>query len=395
MPIRVRKSGKLEWRFTVDGHQYSGVTDLDDTTRNRTAVQRIEAKKRELVLEGRASELRLQIQPFSSAADQFIEWAKGEYRDHPNSWKRIRGSMASAKVMFGRQPLSSLACDSGAIEDYKAWRRTKYEVREVTLRHDLHALSLLFQYGEKHNWCRGNPIRLVEIPSDADAVRINVLSKSAELAYFTACEILRNEKLKHKRTKEARGLQDIWDLHKLMVQQGCRPEELRSLEQIDVDLEHGRFIIRAGKSTAAQRTLQMRVDSRPIFARRMQMPGRWVFPSGEPGQRIGQHQRLHAAVLKRSGVLCVPYDFRHTFASRAANDEGMPLGILASIMGHANLRSIMKYVHTSQEQMDREMIRLDAPRSSAGPVPTGPNREETGKIGTEREVPTAASKRLN
>jgi hypothetical protein len=107
-----------------------------------------------------------------------------------------------------------------------------------------------------------------------------------------------------------------------------------------------------------------------------------VFPRvGNPGQHIGQHQRLHAAVVKRSGVHCVPYDFRHTFASRAANEESVPLPILVAIMGHSNLRSIMKYVHTSQEQMDREtLLNSDAflslpifPVSSLfGPAATGP-----------------------
>lgn len=143
-----------------------------------------------------------------------------------------------------------------------------------------------------------------------------------------------------------------------------------------------------------QANLRMRADARLIFTRRLQTPGRWVFPATDPGRHIGQHQRLHAAVVKRSGVFCVPYDFRHTFASRAANDEGMPLAILAKIMGHANLRSIMKYVHTSQEHMDREMVRLDA-RSSAGPVTTGPNGEEKGKAGIEQKVPSTAPNLLN
>jgi len=90
-------------------------------------------------------------------------------------------------------------------------------------------------------------------------------------------------------------------------------------------------------------------------------PGRWVFPSAKnPWRHIGQHQRLHAAVVKRSKVSCVPYDFRHTFASRAANVENVPLPVLASIMGHANLRSIMKYVHVQQNDMDREILRLDS-----------------------------------
>lgn len=94
--------------------------------------------------------------------------------------------------MFGKRPLSSVTL--GDLEDYKSWRRTVHKVREITLRHDLHALSLLFQYGQKHNWCRSNPVREVKIPSDQDAVRINVLSRAQEEAYFAAVESLRLKK---------------------------------------------------------------------------------------------------------------------------------------------------------------------------------------------------------
>ena len=100
MPIRVRPSGKLEWRFEVDVHVYSKTTGLEDIKRNRSKAQRVEAKMRELVLDGGASELHLQVQPFDSAAEQFIEWCKGEYRDHSNSWERLRTSMTGAKIFF-------------------------------------------------------------------------------------------------------------------------------------------------------------------------------------------------------------------------------------------------------------------------------------------------------
>src|SRR4051794_18538634 len=99
MPIRAR-NGKLEWRFEVNGHEYSHITDLEDTIRNRIRAQRLEAEARRLVLEGRGAELRLQVQPFNSATEAFAKWAEGEYRAHPNSWKRLLGSMTSAKVFF-------------------------------------------------------------------------------------------------------------------------------------------------------------------------------------------------------------------------------------------------------------------------------------------------------
>src|ERR1019366_9941796 len=128
MPIRNR-NGKLEWRFKVSGHEYSHITDLADTPRNRTAAQRMEADARRLVLSGRYSEIRTLVEPFNSAAESFETWARGEYAGHPNSCKRISVSMTSAKVMFGRRPIHSIT--RGDIEDYKSLRRGTHKVREV------------------------------------------------------------------------------------------------------------------------------------------------------------------------------------------------------------------------------------------------------------------------
>ncbi len=72
------------------------------------------------------------------------------------------------------------------MNDYKAWRRIEHEVREITIRHDLLALSKAFGYFIDHNWARENPVPYVEIPSDRDAVRIHVLTRAEETLYFEA-----------------------------------------------------------------------------------------------------------------------------------------------------------------------------------------------------------------
>ena len=362
MPIRNR-NGKLEWRFKVSGHEYSHITDLADTPRNRTAAQRMEAEARRLVLVGQESELRRQVEPFSSAAESFEKWAMGEYASHPNSWKRISVSMTSAKVMFGRRPLHSIT--RGDIEDYKSLRRRTHKVREVTIRHDLHALSLLFQYGAKHNWCQRNPVREVEIPSDADAQRCNVLSPADEMRHFGAIEALLVEKTAKRRTKELRGLKDIRDLSVLMLNQGCRPEELRELRQEHVDLERGLLTIQRGKSNAARRVLPITAASRSVLTSRLQTPGIWVFPSRKyPERHIGQAQRLWGTVTKKAGLLMVMYDLRHTFATRAV-ERGVDLPKLMAILGHANLRSIMRYVHMTALHLAAGMRQFESASESA------------------------------
>jgi site-specific recombinase XerD len=63
--------------------------------------------------------------------------------------------MTSLKEFFRKQPLHTITV--GQIQDYMAWRRGM-DIKEVSLRRDLHALSPLFKYGMAHNWCRDNPV---------------------------------------------------------------------------------------------------------------------------------------------------------------------------------------------------------------------------------------------
>jgi integrase len=209
----------------------------------------------------------------------------------------------------------------------------------------------------KHNWCKANPVREVEMPSDADAQRCNVLSPADEGKLYGAIDVLLAENVAKKRTKEVRGLQDIRDLSILMLNQGCRPEELRQLGKANVDLAAGIMGIEQGKSKAARRMLPLLLASRDALAPRMQTEGPWVFP-GRGGKHIGHHQRLWGSVIKKAGLSIVMYDLRHTFATRAI-ERGVALPKLMAILGHANLRSIMRYVHISQEHITEGMRRFE------------------------------------
>jgi integrase len=403
MPIRSRE-GNWHYRFQVDGRTYSAKTDLVATERNRTAAMRVEAKARELVLSGRAHELKLQVKPFSDAARDFLVWADGEYTTHPATAKRLRTSFVSLSAFFGNAPLSSIL--RGHVNDFKAWRRKEHGVREITIRHDLHALSKAFGYFVDHNWARENPVKGVEIPSDKDAVRIHVLSAAEEALYFEA----------------AKRFPALYDLGRLMLKQGCRPEEILELQVADIDLERSRLTIRAGKSRSARRQLRLSVESREICARRvMAATSRWMFEGKIPGSRLAKLNGRHTDTLnalatckcshsrdqQEDSVGCscgckkfdevsrmafVLYDLRHTFATRAA-EAGMPVATLASILGHGDLRSVSKYVHVRQDAKDRAMDALEEVQniseekrsSSFRPVDGAERRDSSGSSRTSRE----------
>jgi integrase len=170
------------------------------------------------------------------------------------------------------------------------------------------------------------------------------------------------------------------------------------LESKDVDLERNAITIRSGKTTAARRKLRLTAESRAILAGRLGSGSglHWLFPSpkrsGQPLTKLnGTHEK--ALELTRKCKTCgkirlehlenqeckfnggnerfefVVYDFRHTFATRAA-EAGMPIATLAAILGHADLRSVMKYVHIRQEAQDRAMAEFEQKILAATGTPT-------------------------
>jgi integrase len=291
----------------------------------------------------RAGELRLTIVTFSDAADRFIEWAEGEYRTKPNTWKRLHGSLTSAKLFFAKEPLHVIAASTGRIQDYMGWRR-KMDIKEVSLRHDMHALSPLFKYGISHNWCKQNPVTSANLkqhgtkmPSDADAVRIHVLTAAEEIKYFEAClrpperitgKAKAQTQIRHgKRVKLAayeytklvdRDYRDLHDIGRLMTLRGPRPEEVRRSRVEDVNLEHGTWYIPKSKSNAGERTLRLTAEARSILAARIAIASKsgWLFEGKKKGTHLKDVENAHQAVLEATGLAFVLYDCRHSSATR-------------------------------------------------------------------------------
>jgi integrase len=177
-----------------------------------------------------------------------------------------------------------------------------------------------------------------------------------------------------------------------MLNQGCRPEEVLELLVADVDLERSQLSIRNGKSRAARRTLRLTAESRGICAYRvMHSKSPWMFQGKQAGTHLAKLNVPHGRVLeglamrecgrrrqehrndKIAGICLafrevsrlafVMYDFGHTFATRSAA-AGMPIATLSAILGHADLKSVMKYVQIRQQAMEPKTI----PRRNVRPV---------------------------
>jgi len=200
-------------------------TGLADTSRNESKARQLEAEHRQALLEGRTPSRRLVVREFADAAVEFLGWAKMEYRARPNSHRRIATSLTSAREFFKNRPVSTIS--EGEIEAYKVWRGAEHQVRDITIRHDLHALSTFFKYAIS----RSGRERIL---SAIQRFRLTLM-QSASMSLLQ---------------RKRRSTFSSGSSH-LMRNQGMRPEEITSLRKVDIDLERGQLHVRFGKLKAA------------------------------------------------------------------------------------------------------------------------------------------------
>lgn len=338
-----RRGNQIYYRFTHKGKEVREPTGLVVGGSNRKGyippellkqAREIEKRERALLQTGDRRK-PVEKKKFTEGAEQFLQWCETtEYRDKRNTYLRIKTSFVMLMDFFGNRYVCDI--DSGAVEDFKTWRIQKHGVRGITLRHDLYNLNVFFKkFALKRRWATENPIEEVTIPSDKDAVREHVLTPEEEQAYFSAA---------------SESSRTLYDAARLILLQGCRPEEIFSLDREDVLLSSGQMRIRGGKTRAARRVLDLTDESAVILANRLRMAqeknNRWLFPSPRyKGRHILKLNNIHDQTCMDAKVSFTLYDLRHTFATRQLTEVGTDVATVASLLGHGSLRTVYRYLH--------------------------------------------------
>lgn len=94
--------------------------------------------------------------------------------------------------------------------------------------------------------------------------------------------------------------------------------------------------------------------------------GENLFPQNDlDGERpTGTLDKLHTQANESLGFKFRPYDCRHTFATRAV-ENGIDLVTLASILGHASLRMVIRYAHPSETHKADAIKQMETARINA------------------------------
>ena len=146
---------------------------------------------------------------------------------------------------------------------------------------------------------------------------------------------------------------------------GLRVSEACNLCVGDIDSKRMVIIVRNGKGGRDRYAMlsPILLDSLRNFYREVHPPQPYLFQGKVAGQPVpvqGVQTALRAA-LKRSGVSkrITPHSLRHSFATHSL-EAGTDLRVIQVLLGHANIRSTVRYVHVSTTTIAKTKSPLDA-----------------------------------
>ncbi len=146
------------------------------------------------------------------------------------------------------------------------------------------------------------------------------------------------------------------DTIRLLLLTGCRKGEIVRLRRDEVRGDRLELV----DSKTGPRTVLLNGPAREIVERRMaQGTGPWLFPSvSDPSRPQCRGLPLWYRARREAGIEDVRlHDLRHTVASQAAMN-GVPLPVVARLLGHSNVSMTMRYAHVGDREIEAAAERV-------------------------------------
>jgi site-specific recombinase XerD len=145
---------------------------------------------------------------------------------------------------------------------------------------------------------------------------------------------------------------------------GLRIREACSLRTDDIDSKRKLIHVRDGKRARDRYVMlpdRLRDFLREYF-RQVRPPGPFLFPGARPGRPITPHAVRDALAkgIRKAGIKkrVTPHVLRHSFATHLL-EAGTDIRVIQALLGHASIRSTMRYTQVSQRHVGRITSPLD------------------------------------
>lgn len=301
------------------------------------------------------------VADLAGVREAFIEYARFERRFRPatteayvRAWDYFTMYLASLG-----QPLT---LESVSVQTIRGFKRAMFKrgLTEASVGNRLFGLRGVLRFCEIEGYLPDNPAMQVEAP--ARRHRLPVYLKQDEALRFltTPVRAYNAQRFGHDMTSVNQYLAArdaaAW---RVLAFCGLRISELSGLDLVDLDLVAGTLTVRDGKG-GRDRLVPLlgglAVDLAHYLVFRHQMGGdnpalflswtgnRWQ----SEGVRVAFNKHLIECGITRGKV--TPHTLRHTFATMLYRN-GASLPTLQKLLGHADIRSTMVYVHVELDDL--------------------------------------------
>ncbi len=269
--------------------------------------------------------------------EKYLEHAKL----HKRSWRRDAQMLSNLQGFFGPAKLRDIT--AARVEDYQ--RNRVKAVTPATSNREMALLKHMFNMAERWGEHQGtNPVRFVKfLPENNE--RFETLSESQEVELLLASPPYLRE------------------LIGFAINTGLRTSDIFNLQWTEVDIEQQRLKKIVKKS---DKPLSLPLNDTAfsiIETRRAVQNGPYVFYNPMTGEKFKSVRGALEAAIKRAGLPDISWHmFRHTFASRLTR-QGEDIVTVKDLLGHASIKTTMRYAHSNDETKRRAVKRLDGSKT--------------------------------
>jgi integrase len=292
------------------------------------------------------------VKPVNTTLPELGEkYIEDEAKLHKRSWKRDVQMLGNLQAFFGSARLRDIT--PRRVVDYQQ-ERVK-AVCPATSNREMALLKHMFNVAERWGLYQGsNPVRLVRFMPE-DNLRFETLSEEQEKALLLASPPYLREMVV------------------FAINTGLRTSDIFNLQWTEVDSEQKR-LKKIVKKSAKPLSLPLNEAAFAVVeTRRAVAQGPYVFYNPLTGDRFKDVKGAMAVAVKRAGLPKITWHmFRHTFASRMTRD-GVDIVTVKELLGHADIKTTMRYAHSNDDAKRRAVQRLTRPAKEN-------DRDKTGTV---------------
>ena len=248
---------------------------------------------------------------------------------------------------YGKEDLPFDMISYEYIDGLNTFMQTAHDCKNNGAVNLLCCLKNFILYAIRNEWIEKNPFRYYKMKIDKTNVKVPLTK--AEL------DLLMTKRMPNERLERVR---DVWCFCAQTGLAFTDAEHLRA-EHISTDENGTQWIRKPREKTSVMSRI-------PLLPYPLKILAKYADSNLEGGKLlpVPSNQKMNAYV-KEIAVICdigknlTTHCARHTFASLAI-EYGMPIDVIAKILGHTNVKMTRHYAKFSEQLISREMMRFGA-----------------------------------